>query len=277
METKIKKVKLPVYKERYNSLNPKLYTILAFDFKNTSLENFVPDIVHFFAESELKHYDYCIECIYRELLQNKTKECLDFAKFLRDIKNGVIKGQGWQITSKEDISTIYSSIEKLFLDKIDDFGWAFDENRALPEGDINYQVTEWEEMFLDFPSRNSFEFEDIPYNDDGKVDEDTDHHLSLAEINYSINVLGRYVKIAKNLKVETDKRIINRFLEYMLGKGIPHTRETYRELYKVVDNYGLIPDDIKKGHSTTTSKYEDSNYIKSLVNTILKNNERHQL
>lgn len=125
-------------------------------------------------------------------------------------------------------------------------------------------------MFADFPYRDSFEFEDVELDQEGNVVENGERHLSLSEINYLVDQLVHYDKMANNLSVETDRSIMTRFLEHMINAGIPLTRKVYYELYRVLDYYGVLSEDVKHMHKTSSSKYCESNYIKSLVSTIMK-------
>lgn len=260
-----------LYKGKYGPMDSRLHQAMHFDFRNTPLQPYVVHATMFFTKDVLKAFDSIFPATIRMRIQPFISECIPLARCLRDVKLGNVKGSGWRITSKDDLLNIYDSIESLLLDKLDEWYCICDDaDNGIIE---NAVVDEWMELFKDFPCRESMYFEDVETDDEGEEKEDGEKRLSLAEIDYLIKDLERYNKIAKNLKIDTDKKLITRFLEYMLQAGIPHSRGIYKELYRLLDNFGYIPDEVKHSHKTTTSKYGESNYIKSLVNTIIKNKE----
>lgn len=262
-----------LYKGKYGPMDSGLHRAMFFDFHNTPLQPYVVQATMFFTKDVLKKFDSIFPASIRMQIQPFVSECIPLAKCLRSVKLGEVKGTGWKITSEDDLLKIYDRMESLLLDKLDEWSWICeDADNGIIE---NAVVDEWMELFKDFPCRESMYFEDVETNDEGEEIEDGEKRLSLSEIDYLIKDLERYNKIAKNLKIDTDKKLITRFLEYMLQAGIPQSRGVYKELYRLLDNYGFISDEVKHSHKTTTSKYGESNYIKSLVNTILKNKEQN--
>lgn len=264
-----------LYKGKYGAMDTKLLNALMYDLRNTPLQGYAARINGFFGSDFIQTFDDILPKVARDQIIPYIDECVSLAKYLKSIKEGNLKGAGWKITSGDDIRAIYDRIEKLVIEKLDRFYWLLSD---FEDANINNVVIqEWEKLFSNFPCGEEFEYEDIELDENGDEVENGDRRLSLTEINYLIQDLERYQKIAKRLTVDTDKKLITRFLEYMLDAGVPHTREVYKELYTVLDNFGYISDEVKHSHVSTTSKYSESNYIKSLVNTILKHNERHQL
>lgn len=275
MPTKDSKSRSHLYKGKYGPFDKGLIKALVFDVRNTPLQGYAARINSFFTFDLIQSFDDILPKAARDQIIPYIDECLSLAKYLKSIKEGNLKGAGWKITSRDDMRAIYDSIEKLVIEKLDKFYWLLSD---FEDANIkSVVIQEWEQLFSNFPCGEEFEYEDRELDENGEEVENGDRRLSLAEINYLIRDLERYQKIAKGLTVDTDKKLITRFLEYMLDAGVPHTREAYKELYKVLDNFGYISDEVKHSHVSTTSKYNESNYIKSLVNTILKNNERRQL
>lgn len=257
------------YKGKYAINDKGFIRALTLDLHNTPLQGFSQHIFMFFNQNLLRIFDDALPIIARKDIQIAVPECVVLAKFLRDVKTGKVKGCGWKMTSARDLSSLYYYVEKMFLEKLDD---TYDILPDMVSEELPSEILdEWVETFKYFPTRDALEFEDKELDEDGEVDDLGDHMLSLEEIDYLIKDLTRFEKIANNLTIESDKRIITRFLEHMLEAGIPHTRPVYLELYRVLDNFGLISNSVKESHASTNSLYGESNYIKSLVNTILKN------
>lgn len=275
MRTDSSAINCHLYKGKYKVMSVELLKELILDLRNTPLQGYAARINSFFTLDLFQSFDDYLPKATRDQIIPYIDECVSLAKYLKTIKEGKLKGAGWKITSRDDIRAIYDYIENLVIKKLNGFYWILSDYEYDKNSSVVIQ--EWEKLFSDFPCGEEFEFEDKELDDNGEEVKGGDRRLSLAEINYMIRELEHYQKIAKKLTVDTDKKLITRFLEYMLAAGVPHTSEVYKELYTVLDNFGYISDELKHSHISTTSKYSESNYIRSLANTILKNNERHQL
>lgn len=259
------------YKGKYNSLNKETLNIIALDFKNTPLEKYMGFVLFFFSKDLLTQFNDSWADRIRKDVCRYTQNCLNLAFYLKDLKLGIIKGKGWKITSEGDIANIYALIEEYVMDSLDEVEGIFDTSTPLEQ--LNRPIEEWEKQFRDFPCRDSFEFEDRELNDDGEEDEYGWKHLSIAEIDWLIKELKRFDKMAKNLELEIDKKVVTRFLEYMLDKGMSQERKVYREVFRLLDNFGLIPEHVISSHKCAADPDPAGNYIKSLVKTIQKNRE----
>lgn len=261
------------YKGKYSPMDQTCYKVMVIDFKNTPLEPYVVEAAKFFMMDVTKQFNSILPQAVRNRLLNFTEESLQFAKFIREIKKGCLKGKGWSIQSKDDIASVYNAVEDIFLDKLEEIFMIFEEfgeSSAIQ----NAIIEEWKDIFQDYPCRESFEFEDKELDEEGNEIEYRDSHLSLRELDYTIKVLEKYYRIAKKLTIDLDRKFVTRFLEHMLDAGIPRSRKVYFELYRLLDYFNYIPDEVRHTHKTTTSQYNESNYIKSLVTTIIKNKNK---
>lgn len=251
----------PTTKETISGLNNK--------FKNTPLEPYLPLVVQFFFGTTHREFENSILLETRNNILSFIDEMIQLALLMRDLKTKKLKGRGWQISSVEDLSFLYSSVESHFFEKITDLWdildrYGFDEYNPIAP-------PEWHEALKDFPCREAFTFEDAEVDEDGNEVEYGDRALSLFEIDYLLKTLKKYVKKVKGFHIDIDTTVANRFVEFMISHNVPTNRAIYRCMYSALDCFNGIPPEVKQSHATTISTTDpQSNYIKSIV-TRLKN------
>ena len=268
-----------LYKGEYGIFHEELRKIMADDFRNTPLSPYVKDIVLFFVIdfwSELLSYPAKTA---KKGLIKELSEAIDYAKFLKFLKEGKIKGPGWQFSNTSVRVSIYDCTEQRFLDHLDYISEVFDDSRICSIEE-NGTVDIWEKLFADLPCRECLEFEDKIYceKDDDDDDEEPEveyQRLSLRELTWLIKELTHYKNIAENLLLNQDRPFIHRLIEFLLDAGMPKSRPVYDQLYRALDYWGLIPDDVKHRHECG-EPYNDSNYIKSYVSTITRHKKQQK-
>lgn len=269
-----------MYRNKYRANDRNLIHALAYDFNNTALFPYLSAVVSFFAKEPLLNLDFAVPQIAREALMEHVSRCLALAICLKTFKQTENNRSALKGLAKEDQEKIYAFVEEYSFKVMDYFELSdYDSllNPPDPFGSCNAQtkhdpdLEQWKELFSDLPCSCSFEYEDVERDEKGNEIENGEKHLSIKEVNYLVKRWEYYEALAHSLKIETDKPIITRFLEYMLEAGIPHSRKIYTELYRVLDNFGLIPSYVKDSHKISTSKYNESNYIKAAVSRISKN------
>ena len=266
-----------VYKGKYTIFDKELPKVLINDFRNTPLQPYILKIWTFFhiyfhvrLSSFSAHYT-------RDVLAKDISIALDYAMFLKHLREGHIKAPGWQFTHKGVVVYIYDCIEKEFIEHLDHVCDIFYDCPTMGE-EQNNTIDAWENMFRDFPCRETLEFEDKIYyetDDEDAEPELKQQRLSIRELNVLIDDLIYYSGLVEGMKLDNDRPFIHRLIEFLLDAGMPKSRKVYEHLYRALDYWGLIPDDVKKRHEKG-EPYNDSNYIKSYVNTILKNKEKSQ-
>lgn len=269
-----------IYKKKYTIFDKELPRVLINDFKNTPLERYILKIWTFFhIYFNVRMFSFSAHYT-RETLAKDLSVALDYAMFLKHLREGNIKAPGWQFTHKGVVVYIYDCIEKEFIELLDHVCDIFYDCPSICE-EGNNTVDTWESMFRDFPCSETIEFEEkIYYEKDDDEDEDAEpelkhQRLSRSELNGLIDDLNYYKGLVDGMRLDDDRPFIHRLIEFLLDAGMPKSRKVYEQLYRALDNWGLIPDDVKKRHETG-EPYSDSNYIKSYVNTILKNKEKSQ-
>ena len=267
-----------IYKGEYGIFNEELKKVMEDDFRNTPLSPYVKDISLFFTiEFWSNILSYPAIMAKRELIK-ELSIAIDYAMFLKFLREGKIKAKGWQIVNRTTAARIYGCVEDDFIDHLDHIYDVFDDSRSCSI-ENNSTVDKWEKLFAGLPCRETIEFEDKVYyekDDDDDPDEEPElkyQRLSLRELKGLIKELTYYKNIAENLLLRQDRPLIHRLIEFLLNSGMPKTRKVYEQLYRALDYWGLIPEDVKHRHECG-EPYNDSNYIKSYVNTILKNKKQ---
>ena len=274
------KPKSMIYKGKYTIFDKELPKVLINDFRNTPLQPFILKIWSFFyiyfhtrMLSFPAHYT-------RDTLANDISVALEYAMFLKHLREGKIKASGWQFTRKGVVVYIYDCIEKEFIEHLDHVCDIFFDCPGMNE-EKNITVDAWENMFRDFPCSETIEFEDkIYYERDDDEDEDVEpelkhQRLSRRELNGLIDDLKYYRGLVDGMKLDDDRPFIHRLIEFLLDAGMPKSRPVYDQLYRALDYWGLIPDDVKQRHECG-EPYNDSNYIKSYVSTIAKHKKQQK-
>ena len=265
-----------LYKGEYGIFDGELRKVIADDFRNTPLSPYVKDITLFFVIDFWSDFLSLPAKSAKKDLIKALSEAIDYAKFLKFTKEGKIKGPGWQMSNTSVRVSIFDSTENVFLDHLDYIYEIFDDNRLISV-ERNETVDTWEKLFADLPCRENLEFEDKTYyetdDEEGEEPEVAHQRLSKRELNWLIKELTHYQSIANNLLLNQDRPITHRLIEFLLDAGMPKSRKVYDQLYRALDYWGLIPEDVKHRHECG-EPYNDSNYIKSYVNTILKNKKQ---
>lgn len=277
--TEISNVKVLLYRRRYPILDKEITTILKDDFRNTPLYPYIGKLYLFMlAHSFSGLSTWGIKEI-RDTLIQRVSDCLEVSICLKSIKQGELKGKGWKLSNKSLLLTIYDSVEEYLMDALDRVIDTFHDAYIPPIDKAQKTIDDWEKLFSDFPCRESFEYDDITYleiysDDEDEINEDQreidTRRLALWEIDMLIDDLMKFKSLAENLLLDEERPFMHRLIEALLNSGMPKSRKVYRELYRALDNWGLISGEIKKSHESG-EPYNDSNYIKSYVTTISKN------
>ena len=257
------------FKSIYGDTSKETLRGLHNQFKNTPLEPYLKYVVEFFFGDWVKKFEEGLLDETRQEIRQYIDEMIDLGMLLRDLKNGVLKGTGWQVHNKSDILHVYDSVESLFLDRLDELPDII--HRFEWEDFSPITTDEWEKALKIFPGNYCFEKEDVETDEDGNEVEYGDRRLSINEIEYAIKDLKQCRKIAKQFYLEMDNALVNRFVEFMISKGVPQTRAIYRCLYSALESFNGIPTEVKKSHKTTISTNDpQSNYIKAIVSRLKK-------
>lgn len=241
-------------------------------FLNTALEPYSQWVYAFWMSEPLVQTADACHDYFRKGVQNYIDECLQVAKAVEAAKKGSIVGRGWKITSPSDVNYLSARMDTYLVQKLYGYESVFMLN--LPEDtDKISTARNWAMALKTFPRVRT-----LPINvEDAKANINSiDSAKSLftkEQVAKIVADLEECAKVADSFSLEQDYSVITRFLSFMLDQGIPRTREVYRELYRALELYDCVPEHVKRSHKSTTSKDPHSNYIKSLVNTIIKNTE----
>lgn len=266
-----------LYRGRYPILDKEIITILKNDFRNTPLYPYIGKLYLFMLAHSFSGLSTWGIKETRDTLIKRVSDCLEVSICLKSIKEGELKGKGWKLSNKSLLLTIYDSVEEYLMDALDSVMETFHDTYIPPIEKAQKTIDDWEKLFCYFPWRESFEYEDITYvksysddDDDNDQREIDTRRLSLSEIDWLIDELKQFKSLAKNLLLDEERPFMHRLIETLLDSGMPKSRKVYRELYRALDNWGIISEDVKRSHECG-EPYNDSNYIKSFVTTISKN------
>lgn len=239
---------------------------LRLKFLNTVLEPYTQFIYTFWISEPLMEIaDNCHDN-FRQGVIEYIKECLDIARCIKQTRSGEIKGRGWKIDGTYDSNLIISKLELYFIEKLEGFEVIF--HGSLPEDTEKYSTARvWSTALKPFPR-----VRDLPINYADYIKGKTEwhyfpHFFDVKLITDIISNLEECINITKTFSLEHDISTSVRFIAFMIDNGVPMTREAYRELYKALDLYNCIPEDVKRSHEKTTSSDPQSNYVKSLAKT----------
>lgn len=239
---------------------------LKLKFLNTVLEPYTQYIYTFWiSEPVMEIADSCHED-FRQSVIAYIKECLQIAKCIKQTRSGVIMGRGWKINGTYDSNLLISKLELYLIEKLEGFEIIF--HGSLPEETEKYSTARiWCTALKPFPRVRNLPINYVDYIK-GKTEWNYFPHFFDAElITDIISNLEECVNITKSFSLEHDISASVRFIAFMIDNGVPMTREAYRELYKALDLYDCIPEEVKRSHEKTTSYDPQSNYVKSLAMT----------
>ena len=256
------------FKSRFGSTTTETVPGLKGMFKNTPLEPYWEKLMQFFFSERIRAQESDYKKDAQEGLEEYLSSLSELVDMLLALKCHKIKGDTWQLTNEEVCKELYDDVEELFLKHLDKYYAIFYDSYS--DEVIGVDMEALTQKMTDFPTREGFEFEEREVDENGKEVEYGWKHLSKSELESTAELLKSYEEPVRAFHTAVKDSTSVRFIKFALNAGVPHTRKIYRELYKFMDCFFCIPDDVKASHSKTIStKDPESNYVKAIVSRVL--------
>ncbi len=257
------------FKSRFGSTTTETIPGLKGMFKNTPLEQYWEKLIPFFFSERIREQESDCKKDVQEDIEEYLQSLTELVDMLLALKSNKIKGDTWQLTNAEVCKELYDEVEELFLKHLDKYHDILFYDSYYDEM-IGIDIEALFQKLEDFPIRESFEFEEREVDENGKEVEYGWKHLSKSELESTASLLKSYEEPVQEFHTAIKDSTRVRFIQFALKVGVPRTRKIYRELYKFMDCFFCIPDDVKASHSKTIStKDPESNYVKAIVTRVL--------
>lgn len=243
-------------------------------FANTPLENYVPAVFRFWQAEPFSRVAHNVFVDSRERLQSYLKGCLQLSEMILSFKKGNFSGKGWRLTETIEQSRLITASEEFLLERLKGFNAIFQMHHPddPPDGSV---IGSWGRMLRLFPRFEKLKRKNVATKERYYYDSIGVPLFTIEEMDDIVQRCKECVRVSKNFAVPDEESVASRFVAHMLNNGIQRNRRTYRELYRVLELYDCIPDYVKTSHAKTSSADPESNYVKSIVERIVKNYGEH--
>lgn len=256
------------FKSRFGSTTTETVPGLKGMFKNTPLEPYCERLMQFFFSERIRMKESDCKKDVQEDVEEYLRSLTELVNMLLALKSHKINGDTWQLTNDEVCKELYDEVEEIFLKRLEKYDDVLYD--SYYDEMIGVDIDALFQKLADFPTREGFEFEEREVDENGKEVEYGWKHLSKSELESTAELLKSYEEPVRAFHTAVKDSTSVRFIKFALNAGVPHTRKIYRELYKFMDCFFCIPDDVKASHSKTIStKDPESNYVKAIVSRVL--------